>query len=130
MLSSVPNTDTVIVADLEAGIGTLTRLPDAAVDITLVVVEPTPRSIDVGKRAVLAANEHRQGRVMVIANKASDTDDEHRVRDAFPDQTVLAVPHDPAVVSADRLGLSPVDHDPHSPAVAALRTHAAALLSG
>ena len=41
MLGSVSDEGTTIVADLEAGIGTLTRLEDAAVDVTVVVVEPT-----------------------------------------------------------------------------------------
>lgn len=121
LLSSVPRTDAIIVADLEAGIGTLTRLPDASVDATLVVVEPTPRSIDVGKRAVLAASERHQGNVFVIANKIGDTADDTRVREAFSDQTVLAIPFDETVVGADRRGLSPIDLDPGSPATDALR---------
>lgn len=121
MLSSVPSTDAVIVADLEAGIGTLTRLPEASVDVTLVVAEPTPRSIDVAKRAVLAAIERRQGRVTVIANKVADADDASRIRHEFIDQTVLVVPHDVTVMDADRQGKSPVDVQPDSPAMLALR---------
>ena len=120
MLSSVPSEDTIIVADLEAGIGTLTRLPDQAVDLTLVVVEPTPRSIDVAQRAVLVATERSQGRVMIVANKVADDDDEARIRDAFPDTEVVIVPADPVVNDADRRGVSPMDVDADSPAVTAL----------
>jgi CO dehydrogenase maturation factor len=120
LLSSVPESDTVIVADLEAGIGTLTRLPEASVDTTLVIVEPTPRSIDVGKRAVLVATERQQGRITVVANKVADTEDEARVRAAFSDYDVVVVPADPVVTAADRKGASPMDIDPDAPAVNAI----------
>ncbi len=120
MLSSVPHTDTIIIADLEAGIGTLTRLPEGAVEHTLVVVEPTPRSIDVGMRAVQVATECRQGRVTVVANKVSEIDDETRVRAAFADHDVVAVPADEVVTKADRDGVSPLDLAADAPAVVAL----------
>ena len=109
-----------MVADLEAGIGTLTRLADAAVDVTVVVVEPTPRSIDVARRAVTVAREQGQGRLVVVANKVADDEDRARVRDAFGDLPIVEVPVDGAVDEADRLGVSPVDHAPGCPAVAAL----------
>ena len=120
MLSSVPSEDTVIVADLEAGIGTLTRLPDQAVEVTLVVVEPTPRSIDVAQRAVLVASERSQGRVIIVANKVADADDKERIREAFAGAEIVFVPADPVVNDADRRGLSPLDVDAGSPAVTAL----------
>lgn len=111
---------TTIVADLEAGIGTLTRLTPDAVDATVVVVEPTLRSIDVGRRAVAVAEEQRQGRVVVVANKVGSESDRACICDAFGERVVAVIPEDPAVDHADRLGLSPVDHEPSSPAVAAL----------
>ena len=120
MLGSVSSEDITVVADLEAGIGTLSRLAEAAVDITVVVVEPTPRSIDVARRAVAVAQEHQHGRVIVVANKLADDTDRQRVKDAFKDLHTVEVPADPAVDEADRLGISPLDHDPDSPAIAAL----------
>lgn len=116
-----------MVADLEAGIGTLTRLASASVDATVVVVEPTLRSIDVARRAVAVADEQRQGRVVVVANKVSDDDDRARIHEAFAGRTLVVVPDDPAVDTADRLGVSPVDHEPGAPAVAALESLADAL---
>lgn len=120
MLSSVPDSDTIIVADLEAGIGTLTRLPEASVDATLVIVEPTPRSIDVGQRAVLVASERQQGKITVVANKVEDGEDEARIRAAFGDHPVVTIPVDPVVIAADREGASPIDVDPQAPAVDAI----------
>ena len=113
---------TTVVADLEAGIGTLTRLASSSVDATVVVVEPTLRSIDVARRAIAVADEQRQGRVVVVANKVSDDQDWACVDEAFGDRIVVVVPDDPAIDTADRLGVSPVDHEPSAPAVAALES--------
>lgn len=120
MLGSVPDEGTTIVADLEAGIGTLTRLDEGAVDATLVVVEPTPRSLDVARRAVAVAEDRGQGRIIVVANKVMGDDDRARVQAAFPDRDIVVVPADDAIEGADRLGVSPVDHAASSPAVGAL----------
>jgi CO dehydrogenase maturation factor len=109
----------VVIADLEAGIGTLTRLAEEQVDATVVVVEPTPRSLDVARRAIEVAAERRQGRLVVVANKVGGADDIARVREALGDVELVEVPIDPAVVAADREGRSPVDDD-SSTAVAAL----------
>ena len=120
MLSSVPDSDTYIVADLEAGIGTLTRLPDSSVDATLVIVEPTPRSIDVGQRAVAVASERGQGQIIIVANKVDNAEDDARIRSAFDQHDLATVPADPVVTTADRQGMSPIDVHPKAPAVTAI----------
>ncbi len=112
--------ESTVVADLEAGIGTLGRLADAAVDVTVVVVEPTPRSIDVARRAVAVATDRCQGRVVIVANKLTSDDDRSRVRAAFGEFPIVEVPVDEAIDTADRLGVSPLDHAPGCPAVLAL----------
>lgn len=121
MLGSVESDDKIIVADLEAGIGTLTRLPDCAVDTTVVVVEPTPRSIDVAQRAVAVATERNQGEIVIVANKVGGEEDRDRVSAAFGSHEIVFVPADPVVVRADREGVSPIDLDDASPAVLAIR---------
>ena len=108
-------------ADLEAGIGTLTRLPENAVEHTLVIVEPTPRSIDVGMRAVQVATERSQGHITIVANKVASDEDDARVRSTFADHDVVTVPADPVVVAADRKGISPIDLDADAPAISAIR---------
>lgn len=119
--------ETMIVADLEAGIGTLTRLADASVDVVVVVVEPTPRSIDVAQRAVELARERKQGRVVLVANQITGPEDLERITSAIANCEVVSVPHDPAITDADRRGVSPLDSAPESPGVLAL-TRLAALL--
>ncbi len=113
-------TGKVVVADLEAGVGTLTRLGEAGVDVVLVVVEPTPKSVEVGSRAVALAADRSLGRVIVVASRVRTEDDLAMVRKAFPDHQVIAIPDDPAIVAADRNGVAPLDSAPDAPGVQAL----------
>ena len=118
-----------VVADLEAGIGTLTRLADRQVDVVLVVVENTPKSLEVGTRAVELAAAKGLGRVVVVANRVRHEADLEAVKAAFPGMEVVAVPDDPAIVAADRAGVAPLDSSPEAPAVQALTGLARELLS-
>lgn len=128
MLGHIPSDGTTVVADLEAGIGTLTRLDDAAIDVVLVVVEATPKSIEVGQRAVEVATARAAGRVIVVANRVRSTDDRAVLDTAFPRQELIEVPDDPAVVQADRDGVALLDHAPDAPAVQALSLLARAVV--
>ncbi|CAN5275877.1 hypothetical protein BH18ACT4_BH18ACT4_10210 [soil metagenome] len=120
MLGSTDFGDAIVLADLEAGIGTLTRLQDKTVDAVLIVIEPTPKSIEVGSRAAALAAEKGLGRVVVVANRIRDDEDLARIRATFPDAEVVAVPDDPTIVDADRKGVAALDMAPDSPAVLAL----------
>ncbi|MGH9184099.1 MAG: hypothetical protein ACRDZ9_09915 [Acidimicrobiales bacterium] len=119
---------TTVIADLEAGIGTLTRLADQEVDAVLVVVEPTPKSIEVGVRAVGLVEEKSLGRVVVVASRVQGEEDLATIRAAFPGQEVVPVPVDRAIEEADRHGLAPLDTAPDAPAVRALVSLAEGLL--
>ncbi|MGH3666357.1 MAG: hypothetical protein ACRDU8_09785 [Egibacteraceae bacterium] len=130
MLGSLDATGDTVVADFEAGIGTLTRLDAATVDAVLIVAEPTPKSIEVAARAAELARDKSLGRVIVVANRLRDTADHERVREAFAGVEVVAVPEDPQVIEADRAGQAPLDRAPHSPAVRALVAIAERLLTG
>jgi len=120
LLGSVDFDDDVVVADFEAGVGTLTRLSEQRVDTVLVVVEPTPKSVEVGMRAVDLARERSVTRVIIVANRLRDDADLELIRSAFPDCEVVGVPDDPKIVEADRKGVAPIDLAPDAPAVRAL----------
>lgn len=120
MLSSVEFGDTIVLADCEAGIGTLTRLGDTPVDVVLVVVEPTPKSLEVGARAAALAKERQMGHIIVVASRIRNDEDLKAIQDALPGQEIVVVPDDPAIVAADREGVAPMDSAPDSPAVLAL----------
>ena len=119
----------VVVADLEAGVGTLTRLGDAGVDKVLIIVEPTPKSVEVGSRAAAIVADKSLGEVVVVASRVQSDDDLAMIRKAFPDHQVVPVPEDPAIVAADRDGRAPLDTAPDAPAVQALAALAGDLLA-
>ncbi len=128
MLGTVDATGRAVVADFEAGIGTLTRMREG-VDAILVVVEPTPKSVEVGTRAADLARERSLGEVIVVANRLRDARDLDSVRQAFPATELVAVPDDNAIVEADRQGVAPLDLAPDAPAVQALSELAERLLA-
>ena len=112
--------DEAVIADFEAGVGTLTRLGEQRVDTVLVVVEATPKSIEVGLRAVELARERLLKHVVIIANRVRGEEDIDKIRAAFPGVEVVPVPDDPAIREADRRGIAPIDYAPDAPAVRAL----------
>lgn len=119
----------MVVADFEAGLGTVLRLEGNPVDIVLVVVEPTAKSLEVGRRAAESVREAGLGRVVVAANRVRDAQDEARVRAAFPGLEPVLVPDDPAIVDAERQGVAPLDAAPGAPALRALVALAESLLN-
>ena len=120
--------DDVVVADFEAGVGTLTRLGEEHVDTVVIVVEATPKSLEVGARAAALASERTVARIVVVANRIRHDEDLETVKAAFPGMEVVGVPHDPKIVEADRKGVAPIDLDPDAPAVRALIALASTLM--
>ena len=114
------NEEDTVIADFEAGVGTLTRLEEQKVDTVLVVVEATPKSMEVGRRAAELAREKLLKRVIIVANRIRNDEDLATIKAAFPDVEVVPVPDDPAIREADRFGVAPIDHAPDAPAVRAL----------
>lgn len=135
LLGQLAGREVDVVADFEAGLGTVLRLAgrradagvDAEVDAVVVVVEPTAMSIEVGRRAVEAVQAAGLGRLVVAANRVRDEADARRLREAFPGLPVVEVPDDPAIGAAERQGRSPLDTAPDAPAVIALVRLAGAL---
>ena len=126
MLGQLERTDEFVIADLEAGVGNLMRMAAHSVDTIFVVVEATPKSIEVAQRAVTVAADRDVAPVRVIANKIRTVDDMTMIRAALG-VDVVVVPEDLAVLAADREGRSVVDTAPHAPAVAVLAGVAMAL---
>ena len=127
LLGELDEPDRIVIADMEAGIGTMTRIEPGAIDVAVLVVEPTAKSIDVGLRARDLATAKQVARVLVVANRVTGDDDVRMVREHFPELDVIVVPDDVTIQRADRDGLSPADVDADAPAVAALRAIADAL---
>ncbi len=128
MLGQLERQDLTIVADFEAGLGTVMRLDGRPVDVVVVVVEPTAKSLEVGRRAAELVRESRLGRLVVTANRVRDGDDATRVAAAFPGLAVSIVPDEPAINEAERRGVAPLDAAKDAPGVRALVGLAESLL--
>lgn len=113
--------DTVVVADFEAGIGTLTRLGEVKVDAVIVVTDATVKSLEVATRAAVLAEEHTSGPIVIVANKVLGDADRAAVEGALGGRTFVVVPEDPAIPAADRADVAPLDAAPDAPALLALR---------
>jgi len=108
-----------VVADLEAGVGTLTRMTERCLDALVVVAEPTAKSVDVARRAAAIAEERALGPVRFVANKLRGLDDFRWLREALgPD--LVTVREDLAIAAADRDGHAPLDTAPTAAAIVAL----------
>jgi CO dehydrogenase maturation factor len=121
LLGQLQCDDDVVVADFEAGIGTMIRLPDQAIDVVIVVVEPTAKSIEVASRAAGLARERGVSKLFVVANRLAGDADAARVLGRLQAERVLQVPEDPAVADADRAGSGVLEGAADGTAVAALR---------
>lgn len=119
----------VVVADLRAGVNDLIRTGPRPGDAVLVVTEPYRKSLEVARRAVQVARDLEAGRVLVVANRLEGPGDADEVRHAVPGVYMVQVPEDPAVARAGRLGVSPLDAAPASPAIRAIAALASRLLS-
>jgi len=112
--------DTFVVADFEAGIGTLTRLGDTKVDAVVVVTDATVKSLEVAARAAVLAESSTTGPIVIVANRVLDDADRAAVEGNLLGRVVLLVPDDDAIPAADRADQAPVDAAPDAPAVQAL----------
>lgn len=120
LLATLDTPDRVVIADLEAGIETLTRVGVGVVDVAILVTEPMSKSLEVAERAHALARERGIERIVVVANRIEHDADLDAVISRFPGLEIVAVPDDDVIVRADRLGLAPIDMDGQSAAVQAL----------
>lgn len=122
LLDTLDEPTRVVIADLEAGIGTLTRVGEGAIDMAVVVAEPTAKSLDVAERALGLVRDRGIRDVVLVANRVEGEADLLAVTTRLPGVDLVVVPDDPTIARADREGLAPIDVDAHSPAVRALIT--------
>lgn len=119
MLRELEDDGRFVLADIEAGSGTLFRVPPGKIDVLVVVAEPSAKGIDVAQRAAALGGE-RQARVIVVANRLREQADLDAIQAALPDHALVAVPEEPAIERADREGVAPIDLDPDAPGVLAM----------
>ncbi|MBA2573424.1 MAG: hypothetical protein H0V02_01355 [Nocardioidaceae bacterium] len=130
VLDDLPGDGWSIVGDLPGG----TRQPFMTwgryADTFLVIVEPTPASLLTGRRLARLAATAQAPRVVVVANKVRESEEVERVGERTGLRVLGAVPFDPELETADRLGRAVLDHDPQGQTATAVRSLMDVLLTG
>ena len=108
----------VVICDLEAGIGTVSRMSAGNADVVVVVANPTAKALEVARRAIDIASDVAE--VVVLANRVRSDEDLQAIKDVVGDHELIVIPEDPVIAAADRDGVAPIDLDPDSPGVAAI----------
>jgi CO dehydrogenase maturation factor len=119
LLREIEGTGRTVLGDLEAGVGVLSRMEVGSLDIVLVVVNPTPKSIEVARRAAETAAA-REIRVLVVANRVGGDEDLEAIEAVLGAHEVVVVPEDPVIARADAEGVAPIDLDERAPGVRAI----------
>jgi CO dehydrogenase maturation factor len=109
----------IVICDLEAGIGTVSRMEAGNADVVVVVANPTAKALEVARRAIEIADGVAE--VVVLANRVRNDEDLKAITDVVgEDRELIVIPEDPVIAAADREGTAPIDLDPDSPGVAAI----------
>ena len=113
----------VAVADMEAGLEHLSRGTPRHVGAMVAVLEPYYRSLETGARVLELARELGVRQAYAVANKLRSQADREAVEDFCQRRGVSLlghVPHDEAILEADRQGAALLDHSPGAPSVRAI----------
>ncbi len=129
MLGQLEANGGIVIADFEAGLGTLSRMKPGQLDVLLVVTEPTAKSLEVARRALEMIKDRNLGAARVLVNRATGEEDRELVERALPGDSVTIVPDDPAIRAADASGIAPFDSAPEAPAVRVVRQVAESLIT-
>lgn len=132
LLGQIPSRDGTVVVDMEASPEHLARGTIRSIDHLLVVAEPWFKSLETARRYQYLARDLGIVQVSLVANKMRPGDDplidEFAQRHEF--DIAARIPHDDALIEAERNGLAPYDHAYQGPAVSAVRHLAKTLAEG
>ena len=105
--------DDILLLDMYAGVEHLGRATVDFVDMMLVVVEPTRRSLGTAAQIKKLANDIGLTRLWLVGNKVRDEQEARFLEQQTPGLPVLGyLPADLAVQEADRLGRAVYDYVP------------------
>ena len=121
-----------IIVDMEAGLEHLSRGTGRHVSRFVAVLEPYYRSMETARHVATLATELGIVDVVALANKVRDDSDRRAIAEfcaAHGLRLVGEIPYDATLVEAERIGTPPIDYDPASPAVSAIRALAGTLVA-
>ncbi len=103
--------DQSLVIDMEAGVEHLGRATAKGVDIMIIVVEPSNRSVDIGLRIIQMAVEIELTNIKVVGNRINKPKDEEFIRSAFPETEYLgSIPFSEEIQQNERQKISVLEN--------------------
>ncbi|MFW9909078.1 MAG: AAA family ATPase [Candidatus Thorarchaeota archaeon] len=120
----VIGTDEAFIMDMDAGVENLGRGTTKGMDALIVVTEPGRRALDILGKIRNLAGDIGVGRVFAVGNKIATPEDEQMIRDRVESEGIPIlgmIPLDDSIKEADRRGMAPIDLEPKSPAMMAIR---------
>lgn len=115
--------DEFVILDMEAGIEHLGRGTARNVDVMLIVVEPSFKSIETAQRIKKLASDIGIHNFVAVANKVSTKEEEEFIKmglEKYGIPLLITVPFDKQIAYADLIKTAPIDYAPSSPAIKAV----------
>lgn len=115
-LASGPEDHDFIFVDSQAGVEIFGRGLASEFDLSFVITEPTPKSLEVAKHGLKLAGDLGVKRQIVVVNKVEVDEDLLMAKRELDGnaQQILSVGYDREVVEADKKGALLLDYAPHS----------------
>jgi CO dehydrogenase maturation factor len=114
----------VVVVDMEAGVEHMGRGTASQVDIMLVVVDSSRKSLEIAKKISGLAHDAGIGTVFIVGNRVRDSEEKELITDFTEKnglQLLALIPYDDTVVKADRVGEAPLKYAETSESVKAIQ---------
>jgi CO dehydrogenase maturation factor len=103
-----------LLVDSQAGVEILGRGLSTEFDLSLVITEPTPKSVEVARHSMKLSRDLGVKRQIVIVNKAEDNEECLAIAESLEmnGDSIESVRYDRKVVEADKKGLHILDCEP------------------
>jgi len=112
-----------VILDMEAGIEHLGRGTAKHVNVMLIVVEPSFKSIETAHRIKKLASDIGIRNFVAVANKVSTKEEEEFIKmklEEYDLSLLTIIPFDKQIAYADLIKIAPIDYAPFSPAIKAV----------
>jgi len=116
--------DEVVLVDFEAGLEHLGRGTAKGIDVMLVIAEPSQKSLDLCSKIIDLSKKLGVINIYLIVNKVIDESQLSIINERIRDWKVPlyhSIPFDAEIGKADLNGTSPLDFNPNSKAIGAIK---------
>jgi len=117
--------DEVIIVDFEAGLEHLGRGTAKGIDVMLVISEPSQKALDLCSKIINLSKKLGIINIFLIANKVFDDSQLEVIQKRVADWEIPlyhSIPFDAEIGKADLEGISPIDFNPESKGMSAIKS--------